>query len=660
MLAPQLLRAQGSTTPAGGEDRVTKRRLLVRRLLSVLALTIVVTGLAAVGLHFDFLAGYQRRATDNLFPSASDSGRVAVVGIDQATIERFGTTLPREQVAQLITELDGLGAKVVAFDILYRSETTADQVAADAKIAQAIDNARGSVILGTEPELSGKLDHGVETTAALSPYAPGIVESNFTPAHVNVTPDVADGVVRSIKLVVEAPPPGRQFVPSLSLAAVMKFRGDSGPVIVRPDGVQVGDRLVPTRDAKTMVLNFSPDLSSTDKVISAVDVLDGKVPAAKVAGKIVFVGAVASTLGDTKTAPISKSTGIPGVLLHANAANTILTGTYLDAASTFRTLLWVAIVTAIIGTAVLLLPLWMSVVFALLVGGAYFVLFVIRFGQGEVLDIYYPEASILIAFVGALGLRYFGETRQRRRVTALFSQYVPEAVAQRLVDEDRAGAAAEGERLDMTVLFCDLRGFTALSESLEPSVVRTMLNHYYDQVTDVVLAMSGTLMKYVGDEVFAVWGAPLPDPDHPARALECAIAIQALTPRLNRELVELGCPEVSFGIGLNTGEAVAAHFGGGRRRQYDVVGDTVNVGARLCSQAGRGEIILSDQVLVRVPNPPEVEPVGPVALKGVSRELRLWRVVDPEKLTNVAESAVVAMGSAAASEGVAETRRSQE
>jgi class 3 adenylate cyclase len=138
------------------------------------------------------------------------------------------------------------------------------------------------------------------------------------------------------------------------------------------------------------------------------------------------------------------------------------------------------------------------------------------------------------------------------------------------------------------------------------------------------------------------------------------MAIQGITPELNRELLELGCPEVSFGIGLNTGEAVAAHFGGGRRRQYDVVGDTVNVGARLCSQAGRGEIILSDQVLVRVPNPPEVEPVGPVALKGVSRELRLWRVVDPEKLTNVAESAVVAMGSAAASEGVAETRRSQE
>ena len=104
-------------------------------------------------------------------------------------------------------------------------------------------------------------------------------------------------------------------------------------------------------------------------------------------------------------------------------------------------------------------------------------------------------------------------------------------------------------------------------------------------------------MKYVGDEVFAVWGAPLPSDDHPQRALECAIAIQAAHARAQpRAASSRGRPEVSFGIGLNTGEAVAAHFGGGRRRQYDVVGDTVNVGARLCSAAGRGEIILSDAV----------------------------------------------------------------
>ena len=156
----------------------------------------------------------------------------------------------------------------------------------------------------------------------------------------------------------------------------------------------------------------------------------------------------------------------------------------------------------------------------------------------------------------------------------------------------------------MTVLFCDLRGFTALSENLEPAVVRVMLNHYYDRVTDIVLAMRGTLMKYVGDEVFAVWGAPLPSDDHPQlRARVRDRDPGSSRPSSTVELLEQGAPEVSFGIGLNSGEAVAAHFGGGRRRQYDVVGDTVNVGARLCSAAGRGEIILSDAVLSRVTSP---------------------------------------------------------
>jgi len=189
---------------------------------------------------------------------------------------------------------------------------------------------------------------------------------------------------------------------------------------------------------------------------------------------------------------------------------------------------------------------------------------------------------------------------------------------------------------------------------LEPSTVRVMLDHYYDRVTELVLAMRGTLMKYVGDEVFAVWGAPIPTTDHPTLALECAIEIQALTPQLNAELKERGAPEVAFGIGLNTGEAVAAHFGGGRRRQYDVVGDTVNVGARLCSAAGRGEIYLPDAVLERIASPPPVEPVGPLELKGVSREFRVWRVATPES-ASISLSVAARDGSVTASEGSART-----
>ena len=155
---------------------------------------------------------------------------------------------------------------------------------------------------------------------------------------------------------------------------------------------------------------------------------------------------------------MNKATGVPGVLLHANAINTMLTGTYLEPVSDTATLLWIAVLTALVGLAVVMLPLWLSPVIAFLLGLMYFVWSVIRFNNGHVQNLVYPLAAIVVAFLGAVILRYFGETRQRRRVTALFSQYVPETVAKKLVEEDLAEAAAEGERLDMTVLFCDLRG----------------------------------------------------------------------------------------------------------------------------------------------------------------------------------------------------------
>jgi adenylate cyclase len=610
--------------------------------LSVVALTAAVTALSAVGLDAEVFGGFQRRATDALFPSAPDDPHVAVVGFDTPTINAkdIGYPLERTQVAQLIDNLKAAGARVIAFDVIYRESKPGDDA-----IRDAIDRA-GNVVLAREPTI-GPAKDGIYTTTDMSPIASDIADTTgATVGQVHLNKDPSDGISRSVPLVVSSPD-DTEFVPALAIAAVMRYRGLApNDYVVRPDGLQIGDRFIPTRDAKSMLLNFSPDLSGTSKVISAADVIHNTFPKKDVAGKIVFIGATATTLGDVKTAPVNKSSDLPGVMFHANAANTILTGTYLDPVSDAQTLFWVALITAVIGTAVLLLPLWASIIVTLLVGLSYVVFAFARFNDGHVLNFVYPSLAVILAFIGGLGLRYFGETRQRRRVTALFSQYVPSAVAQRLVDQDLASTAIEGERLDMTVLFCDLRGFTAMSENLEPAIVRTMLNHYYDRVTDVVLAMNGTLMKYVGDEVFAVWGAPLPMDDHPQRALDCAIAIQALTPALNAELVERGAPEVAFGIGLNSGEAVAAHFGGGRRRQYDVVGDTVNVGARLCSAAGRGEIILSDAVLTRVSNPPAVEAVGPIELKGVSRELRLWRVVVPES-ASLSPSVVVHDGAVA-------------
>jgi adenylate cyclase len=602
-----------------------RRRVLTRRLVSILLLTVVVTGVAWIGLSAQVFGGFQRRATDALFPGAPTDRHVAVVGIDRASIKAFNDPLPwpRSRMADLTDRLVAAGAKAIVFDLVFSQQS--DDAAGDAQFAQSVAHA-GNVVFGegipkTRPGKRGRPARALQQTGLYEPFA----QNAAGIGHVQVSQDPADGVVRSIPLVFETS--DGAFLPALSVAAVMQLRSVDSPIIVRPDGVQVGNRLIPTARQASMTLNFSDALSDPATAISARDVLDGSLDPKKVAGKVVFIGATDPLSGDVRLVPTNKSSRLPGVFLHANAANTILTATYLESPSDTSTLLWVALLTVLVGLAVLMLPLWLSPLVALVLGLAYLVFAIWRFDHGEINNIIYPLIAIAAAFMGAVVLRYFGETRQRRRVTTLFSQYVPSTVAQRLVDEDRAELAVDGQRLDMTVLFCDLRGFTALSESLSPSTVRVMLDHYYDRVTELVLSMRGTLMKYVGDEVFAVWGAPIPTNDHPSQALACALAIQDLTPELNRELLERDAPEVSFGIGLNTGEAVAAHFGGRRRRQYDVVGDTVNVGARLCSIAGRGEIILSDQVLNRIASPPPVEPIGHVELKGVSRELRLWRVI---------------------------------
>ena len=364
--------------------------------------------------------------------------------------------------------------------------------------------------------------------------------------------------------------------------------------------------------------------------------LDGKVKASKLRGKIVFVGAIEPTLGDNQLVPVDKSGGLPGVMIHANSLNTMLTASYLEPVGDAETLGWIALVTMVVALAVLFLPGWyllLSVVIGFLMAVLYLVVTIARFDAGHIpRNFWFPILAIPLAFVATLVVRYMTETRYRRRVSSLFAQYVPETVARELEESGQLDAHVDGERLDTSLFFCDLRGFTSLSATLEPSEVRAMLNHFYEMVTDAILTRGGTVLKFVGDEVFAVFGAPLPVEDHPQVALECAMDIQRRAPELDAEVAYMGIPPMMFGIGMNSGFVVAAHIGGGKRRQYDIVGDTVNVASRLCGQAGKGEIVIPEGMRDRLTNPPEMSSMGRVALKGLDEPVPLYKiVVDPDR-----------------------------
>ncbi len=607
------------------------RNRIVRRLISAAVITVVITGLAALGLSGDAFAGFERRATDALFPSASTDSDVVVVGIDNKSLQAIGPLPWRRNVhAALADEFARTGVRTAVWDVVFGGEGV--EPADNAEFADALGNLQAPVLaeqISTSPSDEDRTLQAAEVEAA--PFDTLLDGTGAVVGHAEVTPDPADGVVRGLPAVVDQ---DGLLVPGLAVAALRSANGETGPVVISPDGLQAGGRFVPTEGRHALRLNWADGLASVDDpaVVSAIDVLEGRVPESKLRDKIVFVGAVEPTLGDNQLAPIDKSGGIPGVMIHANALNTMLTASYLSNISDAEAVAWIAVVVLLVALAVLFLPVWLSAIASLVLLVAYTLVVFLRFDGGHIMKLIYPIAAIVLTYFTALAVRYATETRQRRRVSSLFAQYVPEEVARRLEESGHLDEHIDGERLDTSLFFCDLRGFTSLSATLEPSEVRGMLNHFYELLTDSILSHNGTVLKFVGDEVFAVFGAPLPVENHPQVAIDCAIDIQRRAPDLDEELAHLGIPPVAFGIGMNSGFVVAAHIGGGKRRQYDIVGDTVNLASRLCGQAGKGEIVIPESMKDRLTDPPEMSSMGAVALKGLEEPVPLYKIVpDPSR-----------------------------
>jgi adenylate cyclase len=314
------------------------------------------------------------------------------------------------------------------------------------------------------------------------------------------------------------------------------------------------------------------------------------------------------------------------VFVQANAANTLLTGQYLAPSSTAGTVAAVGLLAFVVALLIMLLPLWFALLPPLVAAVAYWLYATNRFDHGHAADVLYPLVGVAVAFVGAVGWRAGAELLQRRRVSRLFARYVPATVAKEMLESGQAEAAAAGQRLDVGIVFCDLRGFTPVAAKLEPGQVRELLDCYFERASQVVLARDGTVLRFVGDEVFAVFGAPLPQPNHVTAALQSSQDLLAATPDLNAELAGRGLPPVEYGIGLHAGEVIAAHVGSSAHRQYDLVGDAVNVGSRLCGQAGRNEIILSGEVMTALDTPVDAEPLGVLDLKGVGGRIVGYRI----------------------------------
>jgi adenylate cyclase len=263
-------------------------------------------------------------------------------------------------------------------------------------------------------------------------------------------------------------------------------------------------------------------------------------------------------------------------------------------------------------------------------------------GQGDVLGIIYldnvegtqffteEDLDFLTAFSGMVAVaiensRLVEQARREAVILSNFQRYFAPDLARQIAGE-RDEIQAGGSKRWVVVLFSDIRGFTSLSEQMSPDEIAKLLTEYFTEMVEIVFEHGGTLDKFIGDSLMALWGAPLARQDDADRAIEAAIGMQRTLARLNAHWARLGRRAISIGIGINVGEVFAGNIGSDRRLEYTVIGDAVNTAARLCAGAGRGEILIAEPLYAALAAPPPVTALEPLPLRGKAQAVPVYRV----------------------------------
>jgi len=209
-------------------------------------------------------------------------------------------------------------------------------------------------------------------------------------------------------------------------------------------------------------------------------------------------------------------------------------------------------------------------------------------------------------------------------VVSNFQRYFAPNLASQIAQQEGA-VQLGGQKRPVVIFFSDIRGFTPLSETMGPDEIATLLTEYFTEMVEIVFEHSGTLDKFMGDAIMALWGAPIAHADDADRAMKCALDQLVSLEKLNKKWKAQGRPELGIGIGINFGEVFAGNIGSDRRLEYTVIGDAVNIASRLCSTAGPNEILISESFYQALKHPPKVEALEPIQVKGKTKKVPVYR-----------------------------------
>ena len=451
-------------------------------------------------------------------------------------------------------------------------------------------------------------------------------------------------------------------MPSLGVAAALRAGGFT-PGDVSADGevLRIRDRRIPLvrervgdHDQWTMLINYRapalvprpsgererpyPSYEFRHLFLSEQQLLTGQTPMIDPAvfkDKVVFLGFTASGLMDVFGTPLSndQNGSMPGIQLHASMADSILANRFIRPATSRSRIGTILIAALSIGMLAAFLPFAAAAAaaFAILGGWTWFT--VQAFKGGSWLNLVQPLAVGGLALFFGAAYQYFVEGKEKRKVAKLFGRYVSRDVySQLMANPDQAELG--GKRRDMTVLFSDIRGFTTVTERGDPEELVRQLNEYFSRMVEIVFRHKGTVDKFVGDMVMALFSAPLDDPDHAEHAVQAAIDMVKELGELNRVWLSKGMAQLDIGVGVNSGDMIAGNIGSSSIMSYTVIGDNVNLGSRLESlnKEYKTRIIMSDATRTRLKGEYDTRPLGAVVVKGKSKAVQIFEVQVPTPL----------------------------
>ena len=571
-----------------------KNKLLLALLLAIFT-ALVLSALFEAG----FLYSIQLKISDRLYSEKPGLREIVIVKIDDESIQEIGRwPWSRRVFAEFLQKIPE--SAVIGIDVSFFEKSNPED---DELLAQALQGRKA--ILAEEFKSFESIEGRLYGKEKLSPIEELDAEAGF----VNLYTDF-DGVSRSF-------PPAIKTAEGIEKGFALK---------IAEKFLETG--LAASEGKKLAVFSASQESFQT---YGFSEVLGGKVDAGELEGKIILVGATAPDLHDEIISPLNGGTVMPGVIAHANILQMLLKNESLSKMQDSEVLAIIFIFAIAVALLLARLKIWIAGIASVALAIGFLAFAVLRFENGVIMNIVFPALSIFATFGIVSAGFYWMEEKQKQWVKSIFGKYVSESVAKEILEKTSADEVRlGGSRKYVTILFADIRGFTSMSEKLQPEEVVELLNTYLSSMTKCVFENKGTLDKYIGDAIMAVFNAPLEQENHQLLAVKAALEMQKAVAELNAKLGK----SLQYGIGVNSGFAVVGNIGSEKRLEYTAIGDSVNTASRLCGIAEGGQVLASLETFNAVKDKALAKKIGSLKVKNRKKPVMVFQILElkPEGL----------------------------